>query len=71
MRSVVLLPPRLGSLRLKLPEVPMLTLPEYIELPVPVLISSSGSSTAPVLASMNECSTDGVWSALTPLVTTS
>src|SRR3954463_3584310 len=49
----------------------MLTWPGDLEFPVPVLISSSWASTAPDLASMNECSTDGVWSALTPVVTTS
>lgn len=49
----------------------MLTVPEYIELPVPVLISSSWARTAPESASTNVCSTDGVWSGLTPVVTTS
>src|SRR5690348_3939037 len=47
------------------------TVPEYIELPVPFFTSSQEVMTAPVLASTTVCSRLGVWSARIPSVTTS
>jgi hypothetical protein len=47
------------------------TLPEYMELPVPFLTSSHEVMTAPERASTMECRRLGVWSAFRPSVTTS
>ena len=47
------------------------TVPEYCELPVPFLTSSYDVMTAPLSASTTVCRRLGVWSPLTPSVTTS
>ena len=70
----MLLLPRVGSLSLyapAVPEVAMETVPEYLLLPVPVRTSSAERRTSPVTPSTTTCSTEGVWSARTPVNVTS